>query len=106
MRAPPSARIGYLDGLRGVAVVAVVASHAVAGRSHAFVGGYVGVDLFFVLSGFVITSLLLRRRTGYPAFVRARVRRLYPPLLALVGITALAGLLVPGAPIDARSAGV
>lgn len=48
-----------LDGLRGVAIVAVFAYHLGWGR-----GTYLGVDLFFVLSGFLITSLLLEERVG------------------------------------------
>ena len=59
-------RRGYvpgLDGLRAVAVLAVVISHTWA---QALPGGWVGVDVFFVLSGFLITSILLSEhdRTG------------------------------------------
>ena len=47
----------YLDGLRAVAVYLVVLFHA---GSERFSGGFVGVDVFFVLSGFLVTQLLLR----------------------------------------------
>lgn len=75
-----------LDGVRALAVIGVVASHAgVPGLS----GGFVGVDVFFVLSGFLITSLLLTEhlRTGrvaLGAFWARRARRLLPALMAMV----------------------
>src|SRR5262249_8743507 len=56
----PSARNPALDGLRGVAVTAVVVNHL---RPHALPGGWLGVDIFFVLSGYLITTLLLRERS-------------------------------------------
>jgi peptidoglycan/LPS O-acetylase OafA/YrhL len=76
--------IGALDGLRGLAVLVVVLFHA----GH-LDGGYLGVDLFFTLSGFLITTLLLeeRRSTGTIAFkwfwIR-RARRLLPALFAML----------------------
>jgi peptidoglycan/LPS O-acetylase OafA/YrhL len=81
-----------LDGLRGAAVAAVVLFHA----GH-LVGGWLGVDLFFVLSGFLITSLLLeersaRGRIALGAFWARRARRLLPALFLLllgVGVYAL-----------------
>lgn len=74
-----------LDGLRGVAIGLVVAAHAMPTR---FVnGGAVGVTMFFALSGFLITSLLLRERrvTGrisISRFYGRRARRLLPALIA------------------------
>ncbi|MDE3085655.1 MAG: acyltransferase, partial [Acidobacteriota bacterium] len=80
-----------LDGLRGVAVAAVVAYHLGA---RWLPGGYLGVDLFFVLSGFLITGLLLGRsaegRAGLGGFWARRARRLLPALLALLAVLALA----------------
>lgn len=80
-----------LDGLRGVAIVLVILYHFhLPGRSvRHLVGGWVGVDLFFVLSGFLITTLLVeeRYRTGSisrRAFYRRRWIRLGPPLIALI----------------------
>jgi peptidoglycan/LPS O-acetylase OafA/YrhL len=80
-----------LDGLRGLAVLGVLAFHGGYGR-----GGYLGVDLFFVLSGFLITRLLVaeHERTGairLGAFWVRRARRLLPALLLLVvGVTSSA----------------
>ena len=79
-----------LDGLRGAAVAAVVLFHL-----DRLQGGFLGVDLFFVLSGFLITSLLLTesRRTGgvaLGAFWARRARRLLPALwLTMVGVAVL-----------------
>ena len=79
--------VAALDGLRGLAVAGVLLFHG----GH-LVGGYLGVDLFFVLSGFLITSLLLREsgRTGGVAlggFWARRARRLLPALGGvLVGV--------------------
>ncbi|HSO40701.1 MAG TPA: acyltransferase family protein [Labilithrix sp.] len=79
-----------LDGLRGLALLGVLFFHA----GGALRGGYLGVDLFFVLSGYLITSLLLgeHRATGrvalWPFWVR-RARRLFPALLSLMPAIAL-----------------
>lgn len=74
-----------LDGLRAVAVVAVILYHSAFPAS----GGYLGVDIFFVLSGYLITSLLLEElgrndRIDYLAFLRRRVRRLLPAALLVL----------------------
>lgn len=79
-----------LDGLRGAAVLGVVVFHADAGLR----GGYLGVDLFFVLSGFLITSILFAEidRTGRVDLARfwvRRARRLFPALLSLMPAIAL-----------------
>lgn len=82
-----------LDGLRAVAVMAVVLYHA---DLDWVPGGFLGVDVFFVLSGFLITSLLLVEldRTGrvrLGRFYLRRARRLLPALLAVLAVT---GVLV------------
>jgi tripartite-type tricarboxylate transporter receptor subunit TctC len=76
-------RASELDGLRAVAVFLVFAVHI--NQKH-FPGGWVGVDLFFVLSGFLITSTLLREREKFGTislsrFYMRRVLRLFPALL-------------------------
>ena len=86
---PVTARLRYhpaLDGLRALAVLAVIAYHV--GYAWAR-GGFLGVDAFFVLSGFLITSLLCSRRRGRrhdqpPAFWARRGRRLLPALLLVL----------------------
>ena len=79
-----AARLGHvpaLDGLRGVAVAAVVAYHAFGWPR----GGWIGVHLFFVLSGFLITTLLLEGRSrSLRDFYARRARRLLPALVALL----------------------
>jgi len=80
-----------LDGLRGLAVLAVVVFHLGEGVLH---GGYLGVDVFFVLSGYLITSILLseHERTGridLRRFWIRRLRRLSPALLSLLPAIAL-----------------
>jgi peptidoglycan/LPS O-acetylase OafA/YrhL len=93
---PGERRFGYvpaLDGIRAFAVASVVLFHAgVAGLG----GGFLGVDTFFVLSGFLITSLLLaeRMRDGrikLTTFWVRRARRLLPALLAMLFATVVAG---------------
>ena len=83
--------IPAIDGLRAVAVIAVLLYHL--GISW-IPGGFLGVDLFFVISGYVITRLLLDsiQRSGgldLRAFYIARIRRLLPPLLFMIVTTAL-----------------
>lgn len=83
--------IPAIDGLRAVAVIAVMLYHL--GFSW-IPGGFLGVDLFFVISGYVITRLLLDsiQRSGgldLRAFYKARMRRLLPPLLFMIFGTAL-----------------
>ena len=91
---PPRLRhITALDGLRGAAVLAVLFFHG----GH-LAGGYLGVDLFFVLSGFLITSLLLAEsgadgRVRLGRFWARRRRRLLPALLImLLGVGAYAAV--------------
>ena len=89
----PGGRVRRLDGVRGAAVLLVVVYHAsylTAGWGPRLLpGGFVGVDLFFVLSGYLITRLLLAQlddndRIEIGAFMVRRFRRLYPALIATV----------------------
>jgi peptidoglycan/LPS O-acetylase OafA/YrhL len=90
--------IPAIDGLRAVAVIAVMLYHL----GFTWIpGGFLGVDLFFVISGYVITRLLLDsiQRSGgldLRAFYAARVRRLLPPLIfMIITTTVVVGLWAP-----------
>jgi peptidoglycan/LPS O-acetylase OafA/YrhL len=93
-----------IEGLRGVAILLVVAYHAgIPGTP----GGYVGVDVFFVLSGYLITGLLVAEieRTGrldLRAFYARRVRRLLPAAALMLAVTLALGAVLL-APLQARS---
>ncbi|MBV8687265.1 MAG: acyltransferase [Alphaproteobacteria bacterium] len=97
----PAHPLGYvpaIDGLRAVAVLSVVAYHV----DHGWLpGGLAGVDLFFVISGFVVTASLAGRASGRPgadfaAFYARRVVRIVPALAAsLLAVFALAMLFIP-----------
>ena len=75
-----------VEGLRAVAVLSVVAYHLDASW---LPGGFVGVDIFFVISGYLITALLLRRiaarRYSVVDFYAARIRRIFPALFVMLG---------------------
>src|SRR5918995_3964148 len=94
-------RIDYLDGIRAVAIGAVLSLHWLSWYSPLFHGGSIGVDVFFVLSGFIITTMLWRWQgptalaAGWWAFVRRRIIRLYPALLGLVVIGVILYAVVP-----------
>ena len=85
-----------LDGLKGIALIAIVLYHCDQG---VLPGGFLGVDVFFTISGFLIVSSLLRRidagrGIGWGEYYLKRFRRIYPALLALIPITvAMACLL-------------
>ncbi|MFO2461935.1 acyltransferase [Pseudomonas sp. 15FMM2] len=87
-----------IDGLRAVAVIAVVLFHfGVPG----FTGGFVGVDVFFVISGFLITSIIWRerqaKRFSFVDFWARRARRILPALFVMIAATLAVGwfLLAP-----------
>ena len=84
-----------IDGLRAIAVMAVIAYHSGMAK---FSGGFLGVEIFFVISGYLITALLLgehetNNRIDIKRFWNRRARRLFPALIAYIGgATALAYL--------------
>jgi peptidoglycan/LPS O-acetylase OafA/YrhL len=92
------ARAPGLDGVRALAVLAVIGFHAGASELS---GGFLGVDVFFVLSGFLITDLLVAQygrlgRLDLKSFWGRRARRLLPPLaVMLVVVTAAATVIEP-----------
>src|SRR5215470_2873449 len=74
-----------IDGLRAVAVLAVVGFHAFPG---AFRGGFVGVDVFFVISGFLISTIIIKGLEKgtfrFTDFYARRVRRIFPALIVVL----------------------
>ena len=97
----PQPRLGVINALRAFAALAVAWGHFVAGQGK-YLGlsgkyGYLGVDIFFVISGFVIPWSLYRSRyvlRDFPRFMLKRNIRLYPPYLASIAITILATNLI------------
>ena len=90
-------RLAPLDGVRAFAVTAVILYHAEPSWA---VGGYFGVDVFFVLSGYLITSLLLREWQGsggiaLRAFWARRARRLLPALFLMLGVVGVVAVVLP-----------
>jgi peptidoglycan/LPS O-acetylase OafA/YrhL len=84
-----------IDGLRAIAVLAVVLYHAgVPG----FSGGFVGVDIFFVISGYLITGIVAREiaagQFSLLNFYERRIRRIFPALFVMLAFSALAALII------------
>ncbi|WP_293978794.1 acyltransferase family protein [Sphingobium sp.] len=100
--AAPSSHLAYrgdIDGLRALAVIPVVLFHA---GMRGFRGGFVGVDIFFVISGFLITGILLRDaqmgRLSIAEFYRRRILRIFPALVATALFASVGAViwLLPG----------
>ncbi|MEV7693759.1 acyltransferase family protein [Microbacterium sp. NPDC089189] len=92
---PPSRARRDIQGLRALAVLAVVGAHAFGWPR----GGFVGVDVFFVVSGFLITGLLLREldahgRVDLRGFYARRARRILPAAVTVLALVATAGFVV------------
>jgi len=113
--APPATTFAYqpgLDGLRAIGITAVVLFHA-SFTAHWLgrYGSWLGVDLFFVLSGFLITSLLLREfgvhgRFSLKNFYIRRALRLYPVIVVCVLVAVALRLLIPSSPHSPSWAGI
>ena len=95
-------RVGYLDGIRALAIGGVLVDHWSGSRFPFGAGGYIGVDLFFVLSGYIISTMLWRSRprgrsvaAQYRTFLWRRVVRQYPARLAKVHGTITIYALLP-----------
>ena len=87
--------LSEIDGLRAFAVVAVLLFHL---EVTGFAGGFVGVDIFFVISGFLISGLLRRDMQeadfSFAGFYARRITRLLPAVLATVTATALVAAFI------------
>lgn len=78
-----------IDGMRGVAVLAVLAYHYWGGL---FRGGFIGVDIFFVISGYLLSAIIISEvkegRFSFARFYERRIRRIFPALFALLALCA------------------
>ena len=83
-----------IDGLRAIAVLGVVLFHYRFG----FPGGFVGVDVFFVISGYLITSIILQdieaRCFSLISFWDRRVRRIFPALFVVIVVSSIVGWFI------------
>lgn len=97
-----------IDGLRALAVIPVILFHAGLG----FPGGYVGVDIFFVISGYLITSIIIREMMKgdftYLGFWERRIRRIFPPAILVTFFSVIFGTwaLLPDPFADLGKAGI
>jgi peptidoglycan/LPS O-acetylase OafA/YrhL len=90
-----SGYLPFIDGLRALAVLGVICFHFNLAR---ITGGYVGVDVFFVLSGYLITNLIVVRLRGqgfsFGHFYERRARRILPALIITCALSAIAALIL------------
>ncbi|MFC6348336.1 acyltransferase family protein [Vagococcus carniphilus] len=92
-----------LDTLRAIAILSVIFYHTIP---HIFPGGFLGVNLFFVLSGYLMTASIIMelfstKNFDFKRFYQKRLRRIYPPLLLLIGTLSVFVLLTNSVdPID------
>jgi peptidoglycan/LPS O-acetylase OafA/YrhL len=88
----------HIDGLRGISVLAILLFHL---DITFFGGGFVGVDVFFIISGFLITQLIAREigsgTFSFANFYARRIKRIFPALFVMLFITSLAAILFLGA---------
>ncbi len=95
-----------IDGLRAIAVMLVLIFHAFP---EAAPGGFVGVDVFFVISGFLITGIIARdlgeQRFSLAGFYARRIRRIFPALIVVLAVALVAGwlLMLPSAYVQLGS---
>ncbi|WP_254657248.1 acyltransferase family protein [Sphingobium fuliginis] len=95
-----------IDGLRALAVLPVLFYHV---RLWPFSGGFIGVDIFFVISGYLIASIIARElaegRFSLTDFYVRRIRRIFPALFATIAVTIIAGSQIL-LPLDYRALGL
>jgi peptidoglycan/LPS O-acetylase OafA/YrhL len=100
---PEAGRLVYIDGMRAIAIMAIIAFHA---RIPGLQGGFVGVDIFFVISGFLITTQIVEQtlagRFSTKDFYARRILRILPPLLLVTCVTLAIAPLFPLLPRELR----
>ncbi len=96
MTSPQKSEMSYrrdIDGLRALAVLGTIAFHCYPGI---FTNGYIGVDVFFVISGFLITSIILNKslknKFSILNFYSRRIKRILPPALLVLGAVTFVGI--------------
>ena len=104
----PSSYRPDIDGLRALAVIAVIINHF---GGNGLTSGYLGVDIFFVISGYVISASLLRQPSGslkdlLSGFYARRAKRILPALLLFAAIISLLACLVNPTPEDSINTGL
>jgi peptidoglycan/LPS O-acetylase OafA/YrhL len=101
---PESHRFAYIDGARAIAILAIIGFHA---HIPGFRGGFVGVDVFFVISGFLITlqiaAQFLAGRFSAMDFYARRMLRILPPLLLVTVVTLVVATQFPLLPDEGRN---
>tara|TARA_X000000950_G_scaffold250352_1_gene310944 strand:- start:4899 stop:6851 length:1953 start_codon:yes stop_codon:yes gene_type:complete len=91
----PENYFGHIDGLRAIAVLSVVLHHLIP---TAVPGGFIGVDVFFVISGYLITGILIREmesnKFSFLGFYERRARRIFPALFAVLVFTLIGSYIL------------
>jgi len=91
----PTAYRPDIDGLRAVSILSVVAFHAFPTR---WAGGFIGVDVFFVISGYLISLILMKEQTvngvQFSHFYKRRIIRIFPALLLVLLTCLIAGWFI------------
>jgi len=89
-----------LDGLRGISIIAVVFYHF---NIQFFQAGFIGVDIFFVISGYLITKMLIKENFSFLDFYERRIRRLLPALFTLILVISPIFYLVNNDPVSLKN---
>src|SRR5262245_61329978 len=103
---PDANRLPHIDGLRAVAILSVLAFDM---HVPGFRGGFAGVDVFFVISGFLICGQIMdelnRGRFSFARFYARRVLRILPPMLLVVGLVLAVARALPMLPTETQRIG-
>src|ERR1700686_5353509 len=93
-----SRRLDFIDGLLAISILSVIAFHA---SLPGFAGGYLGVDIFMVISGYLIIGHLVRQKKfSFTQFYAGRALRILPPVIVVVLATLTVAQLIGLAPFE------